>query len=149
MILPDKTLYNTDMKEISAGAVLYTRKQDGILYLLIKDFHGNYGFPKGHLEEGETLKEAAQREILEEVGIKTEADTKFREDLHYIMPNGIEKQAVYFVAEFFDQNYQRQEEEVDEIILLPYEKALETISFQNMKEVLTKADRYIREDHHE
>ena len=79
MILPDKTLYNTDMKEISAGAVLYTRKQDGILYLLIKDFHGNYGFPKGHLEEGETLKEAAQREILEEVGIKTEADTKFRE----------------------------------------------------------------------
>ena len=149
MILPDKTLYNTDMKEISAGAVLYTRKQDGILYLLIKDFHGNYGFPKGHLEEGETLKEAAQREILEEVGIKTEADTRFREDLHYIMPNGIEKQAVYFVAEFSDQNYQRQEEEVDEIILLPYEKALETISFQNMKEVLTKADRYIREDHHE
>ncbi|MBQ1787727.1 MAG: NUDIX domain-containing protein, partial [Erysipelotrichaceae bacterium] len=93
--------------------------------------------------------EAAQREILEEVGIKTEADTKFREDLHYIMPNGIEKQAVYFVAEFSDQNYQRQEEEVDEIILLPYEEALEIISFQNMKEVLTKADRYIREDHHE
>ncbi len=149
MILPDKTLYNTDMKEVSAGAVLYTRKQDEILYLLIKDFHGNYGFPKGHLEEGETLKEAAQREILEEVGIKTEADTRFREDLHYIMPNGIAKQAVYFVAEFFDQNYQRQEEEVDEIVLLPYEEAFETITFQNMKEVLKKADRYIREDHYE
>ena len=149
MIIRNKTLYNTDMKEISAGAVLYTGKQDEILYLLIRDFHGNYGFPKGHLEEGETLKEAAEREILEEVGLQVETDTKFREDLNYIMPNGIKKQAVYFIAEFSDQDYQRQEEEVDEIILLPYEEAYETITFDNMKEVLTKADRYIRENHHE
>ena len=76
-------------------------------------------------------------------------DTEFREDLNYIMPNGIEKQAVYFIAEFSDQDYRKQEEEVDEIILLPYEEAYETISFGNMKEVLAKADRYIREDHHE
>ena len=144
-----KTLYNTDMKEISAGAVLYTVRQNEILYLLIRDFHGNYGFPKGHLEEGETLKEAAEREIREEVGLDVETDTDFREDLYYIMPNGIEKQAVYFIGRFADQNYRKQEEEVDEILLLPYEEAYRTITFDNMREVLAKGDRYIREDHHE
>ncbi|MBO4919999.1 MAG: NUDIX domain-containing protein [Erysipelotrichaceae bacterium] len=137
------------MKEISAGAVLYTRKQDEVLYLLIRDFHGNYGFPKGHLEKGETLKEAAEREIREEVGLDIEADTDFREDLNYIMPNGIEKQAVYFIGEFSDQDYRKQEEEVDEILLFPYEEAYRTITFDNMREVLSKADRYIREDQHE
>ena len=149
MIIRQETLYNTGMKEISAGAVLYTRKQDEILYLLIRDFHGNYGFPKGHLEEGETLKEAAEREIREEVGLDVETDTDFREDLHYIMPNGIEKQAVYFIGEFSDQDYRKQEEEVDEILLLPYEEAYRTITFDNMREVLVKADHYIREDDHE
>lgn len=137
------------MKEISAGAVLYTIKQDEILYLLIRDFHGNYGFPKGHLEEGETLKEAAEREIREEVGLDVETDTNFREDLHYIMPNGIEKQAIYFIAGFSDQDYRKQEEEVDEILLLPFEEAYRTITFDNMKEVLVKADRYIKENDHE
>ncbi|MBQ6478200.1 MAG: NUDIX domain-containing protein [Erysipelotrichaceae bacterium] len=137
------------MKEISAGAILYTRKQDGIHYLLIRDFHGNYGFPKGHLEEGETLKEAAQREIQEEVGLTVQVDTDFREDLHYIMPNGIEKQAVYFIAGFSNQNCRKQEEEVDEIVLLPYEEACRILTFENMKIVLAKADRYIKENHHE
>ena len=137
------------MKEISAGAVLYTVRQNEILYLLIRDFHGNYGFPKGHLEEGETLKEAAEREIREEVGLDVETDTDFREDLYYIMPNGIEKQAVYFIGRFADQNYRKQEEEVDEILLLHYEEAYRTITFDNMREVLAKADCYIREDHHE
>ena len=149
MPMCNKRLYNTGMKEISAGAVLYTVRQNEILYLLIRDFHGNYGFPKGHLEEGETLKEAAEREIREEVGLDVETDTDFREDLYYIMPNGIEKQAVYFIGRFADQNYRKQEEEVDEILLLPYEEAYRTITFDNMREVLAKGDRYIREDHHE
>ena len=129
------------MKEISAGAVLYTRKQDEVHYLLIRDFHGNFGFPKGHLEESETLEQAARREIQEEVGLAVEADTGFREDLHYIMPNGVEKTAVYFVAEFTGQDYRKQEEEVEEIVLLPYEEAYETLTFDNMKAVLAKADR--------
>ena len=49
------------MSEISAGAVTYTVQNGKILYLLIKDFHGNYGFPKEHLEDGETLFQAAVR----------------------------------------------------------------------------------------
>lgn len=137
------------MSEISAGAILSTRNDDEILYLLIRDNHGNWGFPKGHLEEGEDLLKAAQREIEEETGIRAVIDTDFRQDLHYIMPNGVAKRSVYFVAEYHDQRPVPQEGEVEEILLLPYEEALSILTFDNMKEVLIKADRYLKEKENE
>ena len=63
------------MSEISAGAITYTMKDHVPFYLLIKDFHGNYGFAKGHLEKGESETQAAIREIKEEVGIDIRLDT--------------------------------------------------------------------------
>jgi len=136
------------MSEISAGAITCTIKENALFYLLIKDFHGNYGFPKGHLEKGESETQAAIREIKEEVGIDITLDTSFREELSYIMPNGILKTSVYFLGCFKDQTPVKQPEEVDEICLLPYEEAMNLLSFDNMKGVLVKADQYLK-NHYE
>ena len=133
------------MSEISAGAVTYTVQNGKILYLLIKDFHGNYGFPKGHLEDGETLFQAAVREIREEAGIDIALDPSFREDLEYVMPNGIFKTSVYFLGSYEGQTPVRQPEEVEEILLLPFEEALKDLTFDNMKDVLKHAEEYLRE----
>ena len=133
------------MSEVSAGAIIYTEMNVERQYLLIRDFHGNYGFPKGHLEKGETEEEAAIREIREEVGLEVELDTSFREELNYIMPNGILKKSIYYLASYRDQTPIMQEEEVQEIILLPYEEAMDLLTFDNMKEVLQKAERYLNE----
>ena len=137
------------MSEISAGAITYTKQNDTILYLVIKDFHGNYGFPKGHLENEETLLEAAVREIKEETGIDIKLDPGFREDLKYVMPNGILKTSVYFLGYYRDQTPVKQPEEVNEIRLLPYEEAMDILSFDNMKEVLAKANACLQGGHHE
>ena len=57
-------------RETSAGGVV-ARSEDGRrLYLLICDRHGNWGFPKGHLERGEHPESAALREVAEETGVK-------------------------------------------------------------------------------
>jgi 8-oxo-dGTP pyrophosphatase MutT (NUDIX family) len=56
--------------EISAGGVVFRRTEDGPRYLLILDAHGNWGFPKGHVDEGESGSAAAQREITEETGLR-------------------------------------------------------------------------------
>ena len=133
------------MSELSVGAILYTMNHDKILYLLIRDFHGNYGFPKGHMEETETCEETARREIREEVGLDVELDTSFQKELSYIMPNGVAKLSIYYLASYKDQTPVKQEEEVEEILLLPYEEALEILTFDNMKEGLIKAQRYIDE----
>jgi len=57
--------------EKSAGAVVFRREKDGtIKYLLLKHRADYWNFPKGLIEKGEGLKEAALREIREETGLK-------------------------------------------------------------------------------
>ena len=51
--------YKTTVESIyekSAGAVVYTVSDGKIKYLLIKSQNGDVGFPKGHIEQGETKK---------------------------------------------------------------------------------------------
>jgi 8-oxo-dGTP pyrophosphatase MutT (NUDIX family) len=56
--------------ERSAGGVIYRRRADEALeVLLIRDGYGNWGWPKGHVEAGETVEAAALRECSEETGL--------------------------------------------------------------------------------
>lgn len=56
--------------ELSAGGVIQRQTAGGaIQVLLIKDSYGNWGFPKGHVEAGETNQDAALRECREETGL--------------------------------------------------------------------------------
>ena len=59
--------------EKSCGAVVFTRIDNNIKYLLIQNLEGVYGFPKGHVEEGETLIECAVRETEEEIKRKVKS----------------------------------------------------------------------------
>ncbi len=56
-------------QETSAGGVVYRIECGDPLYLLIRDSYQNWGFPKGHLENGERAEDAALREVREETGI--------------------------------------------------------------------------------
>jgi len=56
--------------ELSAGGVILRRLADEPSeVLLIKDAYGNWGWPKGHVEAGESLEAAALRECSEETGL--------------------------------------------------------------------------------
>lgn len=56
-------------RETSAGGVVFRREQGAPLFLLIRDSYANWGFPKGHLENGERAEDAAVREVREETGL--------------------------------------------------------------------------------
>lgn len=45
--------------ERSAGAVVFTRISNEIKYVIIRSPQGYYGFPKGHIEAGESEEQAA------------------------------------------------------------------------------------------
>ena len=130
--------------EKSAGAVLYEIINNEINYLLILDFNNNWGFPKGHLENGETNEQAAIRETKEEVGVDVLLDTNFKRELIYIMPNGIEKYSIYYIGKYSNQIPTKQPEEIKEIRILPYNEALQLISFENIKNVLIEANNYLK-----
>ena len=55
--------------EISAGGIVYRRTPKGVRVALILDPFKKWTFAKGHVEEGETIRQAAVRETKEEMGL--------------------------------------------------------------------------------
>ncbi|MEE8192520.1 MAG: NUDIX hydrolase [Gemmatimonadales bacterium] len=56
-------------RETSAGGVVFRCTPEGPRFLLILDSYKNWGFPKGHIDEGESPDVTARREIQEETGL--------------------------------------------------------------------------------
>ena len=136
--------YKTTVESIyekSAGAVVYTVSNDKIKYLLIKSQNGDIGFPKGHIEQGENEETAALREIFEETSIKAELTGHFKAKIEYTMPNGKSKTVIYFTAVYANQTPKHNDGfEHSEYMLLEYEDALKSLTFENTKEILTKSN---------
>jgi 8-oxo-dGTP pyrophosphatase MutT (NUDIX family) len=58
----------TTVSELAAGAVL-AHESSGLILLLHHVSEDRWCFPKGHVEAGESVRQAAQREVEEETGI--------------------------------------------------------------------------------
>ena len=90
-------------REKSCGTVLFTVIDDVVYYVLIQNTNnGHCGFPKGHMEPGETQRQTALREIREEVGLDCVLMDGFCEEEWYSLPerSGLQKQVVYFLAQY-------------------------------------------------
>lgn len=135
--------------EKSVGAIIYfIDEQQKIYYLVQQHVNGNHwAFAKGHVEANETEEETALREIEEETGItEVTLDIKFRESNVYSPKENVEKEVVYFTAETSKATafaVENQEIEIQEILFLPYEAAIDQVTFSNDKLILEKANQYL------
>ncbi len=130
-----------DIRERSCGAVVWKKRGGRRHYLIIQNRSGHNGFPKGHMEYGETEVETAQREILEETGLNVKLDTSFRAEYRYLVDGYIHKSALYFLANYGEGNFRPQKGEVYGIWLLPYEEALEQLDYEQDRRVLRLAEK--------
>ncbi len=130
--------------EKSCGAVVFTREAGQIKYLLIQNREGIYGFPKGHMEPGETEVETALREVREETQLIVALIDGFRtEDSHLIPRTDIMKDIVYFLGYFENQCFAYQKEELTGIALLTFEEALPRFQFESSKRILKEAHDFL------
>ena len=134
--------------EYSCGAVVFTRTGGEIRYVIICSLAGRHGFPKGHMEPGETEEDTALREIREEVGLCPRLIPGFRMVDEYPLPHkpGTWKQVVYFLAEYSGQALHPQRSELRSAALLPYDAAIETLEFDNIRRVLTEAYHFLEQN---
>ena len=131
--------------EKSCGAVVFTRMNNEIQYLLIRNLTGIYGFPKGHVEQGETEEQTALREVFEEVGLAVKLVSGFRcEDEHPIpQKENTMKQIIYFLGEYSNQEFTYQKEELTDALLTDYETAMTLFQFDSSKRILTEANNFL------
>ena len=132
--------------EKSCGAVVFTNVNGKRKYVIISNLEGIYGFPKGHMEPGETKEETAIREIKEETNLDVTLIDGFEEVVEhtfFCFCEEILKNVTYFLAEYKDQEFKAQEEELSKIELMDYEEAMNKFQFENNRIVLKKAEEFL------
>ena len=125
---------------------MYIEKPDGNQFLLLNYPTGHWDFIKGKIEDGEDLHQTAVREAKEETGISDlEFINGFEEKINYnFQYDGelIEKEVVFFLAKTKTQNVNISYEHLD-YTWLNYHEALEKVTYQNARNILTKANNYL------
>ncbi|MBR3254647.1 MAG: NUDIX domain-containing protein [Clostridia bacterium] len=129
---------NNLKKEKSCGCIII----DGGKVLLVQQTKGLWGFPKGHVEAGETEIETAIREVKEETNLDVEINENKRYSMEYITDRGTLKKVVLFIAKKISGNEKYQESEIKSIKWLNYEDAIKTITYDNTRELFKKIYKY-------
>ncbi len=132
--------------EYSAGAVVFTRCGEEIFYLLMRSMKGVYGFPKGHIEAGETELEAAVREIREETGVEVKFVDGFRMEEEHPIPSkpGIIKHVTYYLAECApDAVPSPQPGEASGAGFVGFDEAMELFYYDNNRTILRAAREFL------
>jgi len=133
------------VKQKSAGIVLFQNFHGTNRFLLLNYPQGHWDFIKGKMEHDETPHETARREAGEETGItdiefidgfeeSVEYEFRFNDDL-------IQKKVIFFLAKTNISKISLSHEHKD-FVWLEYEDAMEKITFQNAKKILTKANNF-------
>jgi 8-oxo-dGTP pyrophosphatase MutT (NUDIX family) len=122
-------------------------KPDGNRFLLLNYPTGHWDFVKGKIEQGETLHQTAVRETKEETGISDlEFVEGFEEKINYNFQfegELIQKEVVFFLAKTKTHTVNVSHEHLD-YTWLDYENALEKVTYQNAKNILSKANKLFR-----
>lgn len=131
-------------REFSSGGIVFNSKGQVLLInnAALKDPTKSYwGFPKGHLNPGESSKQAALREIKEETALETEIISKVG-DSKYTFTLGNEK--IFKVVTIFLMKHLSGDIKIQAAELLDAKwftpaEAFQKLSFSNDKTLLKKA----------
>ncbi len=130
------------IEETSSGVVLFRKENEKILFLLLHYPSGHWDFVKGKMESGESPRVTAIRETKEETGI---IDVKFLDYFEeWIQYNFqfegelVQKKVVFFLGETKIKDIKISHEHLN-YTWMDYSTAMEKITFDNAKTVLSKS----------
>jgi 8-oxo-dGTP pyrophosphatase MutT (NUDIX family) len=116
--------------------------------LLIRDPYGNWGLPKGHLEEGEDTRQAAVREVAEETGLDhLELGPEVETIEWFFRRRGglIHKFCTFFLMRSAEGDVIPEVGEgITECAWLPFGEALERITYENARGTLKRVQEMLQ-----
>ena len=135
---------NSKVDFAAGGIVIVGNKILLVKNRLREEFKKNYssgfwGFPKGHLEEGENTLEAAEREVFEETGfeVKCLGDKPIAESRYSIeYGETIQKTVWFYEMKIIKEFVKEPDHEIEEIAIISEKKALDLLTYDEDKKIL-------------
>ncbi|HXG36917.1 MAG TPA: NUDIX hydrolase [Dehalococcoidia bacterium] len=136
---------------VSAGGVVYRHGPQGLEIVVCgRSKEGIWGLPKGTPDEGESLEEAAVREVTEETGLQVRIEGKIRTiDYWFSVPEeGVRyhKYVHYYLMTPVGGDVSQHDWEYDLVEWVPVEEANRRLTYKNDIEVVAKARQLIRRE---
>jgi 8-oxo-dGTP pyrophosphatase MutT (NUDIX family) len=128
-------------RERSAGGVVLRPGAAGEEIVVVTPRAGVLALPKGHPEPGETLEQAALREVREEAGIVAEAIEQLGEVGYWYTLAGerVRKAVTFFLCGYRSGSVADHDDEVLEAAWIPLAEASDRLSYRGEREMAAKA----------
>ena len=130
-------------RAVSAGGVVI-REGEAALEVVIcgRDSDGVWGLPKGTPDEGESLEQAAIREVSEETGLQVEIVKKLGVVEYWFASDGVRyhKWVHYYLMRATGGSTEMHDEEYDRVEWLHVKDALRALTFENDKRMVRLAE---------
>ena len=127
---------NVDVIQAAGGLVWRNANGRKELLIIHRPKHDDWTLPKGKLEPGESWKEAALREVLEETVCQVEIEN-FAGCICYT-PKDVPKIVLYWNMKLIDEGNFKPNKEVDQIRWLKVDEALAILGYQSERELIKK-----------
>jgi 8-oxo-dGTP pyrophosphatase MutT (NUDIX family) len=139
------------VREPTAGGIIFRRDKDSkdVEILLIQDAKNRWTIPKGHIEEGESSKQTAEREIREETGLQEMKILNWLGKINFRYRR--QQSLVLMTTEIFlvqaqgDTNDLKPEEWMNGIKWFPAAEALDKIEYEDIGKIILLALKKIRD----
>jgi 8-oxo-dGTP pyrophosphatase MutT (NUDIX family) len=122
----------------AAGGIVYRDGPEGTEVLVVhRPKYEDWSLPKGKLDPGETLEQAALREVEEETGVRAELGTHVGSN-EYRDRHGRSKRVDWYLMEPIDGDF-TPNDEVDEIRWIPVSRARELLTHEDDYSLIEQA----------
>ena len=139
------------VREPTAGGIVFRKnpkKPSEVHILLIQDAKNRWTIPKGHIEEGETARQTAEREIKEETGLKKlevkdwlgKINFRYRRQASLVLMTT----DIYLVEAAYDGNELKPEKWMNGIAWMSANEALDKIEYDDIGKLILISLKKIR-----
>jgi len=128
-------------REVSAGGVVVRRSGALIEVAVVSPRRGVLALPKGHPEDGETLEQAATREVLEETGLTAEPVERLGQVRYWYALAGerVLKEVTFFLFDYVSGSVEDHDDEVEDASWVALDQAPRLLSYKGEREMAVKA----------